>query len=105
MMQYIMNKALWFSRQSDYLPADFSAFVQEGNVYVGSCKAESPLLNITKKSARHAEITSGINREFNNNNVSDKRLPLPAVVTYLPPLKVEVLVCVLQKRRTHKMFS
>ncbi|XP_057181158.1 laminin subunit alpha-3 isoform X1 [Triplophysa rosa] len=61
------------SRQSDYIPADFSAFVQEGNVSVGSCKTEGPLMNFTKKSARHAQITSGINREFNNNNGLSKQ--------------------------------
>lgn len=61
------------SRQSDYIPADFSAFVQKGNVSLGSCKAESPLLNITKKTARHAEITSGINGEFNNKNGLSKQ--------------------------------
>ncbi|XP_065101483.1 laminin subunit alpha-3 isoform X2 [Paramisgurnus dabryanus] len=50
------------SLQSDYIPVDFSGLIKEGDVSVGSCKAERPPLNITKKSARHAKVTSKINQ-------------------------------------------
>lgn len=60
---------------------------------MGSCKTEGPLLNITKKSARHAQITSGMNREFNNVSVSDQPLTLPLHRKKLHNLREVITLC------------
>lgn len=56
--------ALWFSLQTDYIPADLNRFNQTGNVSLGFCKAERPHLDPTKKLARHTGIASNRNSVF-----------------------------------------
>lgn len=72
-MTYIRNKplimALWFSLQSDYIPADLGSFNQTGNVSFGFCKAERPPLDTTRKRARHAGIISKSNSVFQMINL------------------------------------